>query len=284
MSDINESISSGLTQLSSSDFSASKVIFSLAIIGGFVTLGTAIKFEWPSRSLFKRIFLCVLVILQVLLLSFLLFSSDRIVLISGFAFSYVLELVFLQIYAQVTSKWVHDGLSRNGMLAQPLDGLYKFSMRALGIGFLIILISLITGFNLIPLGQICSFVSWCTWLHFLNKIRLSQASPRIIRRMFWANILTMITQIIIMFVLIILVISGISTPDVGREGKGNSEALIFVLAVVAALDHTLRISLTGYFPWDSCYLSRHQFLDEQRMIRDPQVELEEDAPEYDDGL
>jgi hypothetical protein len=219
------------------------------------------------------------VILQVLLLSFLLFASDPMVLFAGLAFSYVLELVFLQIYALVTSKWVHDGLSRNGMLAEPLDRLYKFSMRALGIGVLIILISLITGFNLIPLGQIFSFVSWCTWLHFLNKIRSSQASPRIIRRMFWANILTIITQIIIMLVLIFLVVSGISTPDVGRGGKDNSESLIVVLAVIAAFDHIWRISLTGYLPWDSCYLSRHQFLEEQRMIRDPQVELEEDDNE-----
>jgi flagellar biosynthesis protein FlhB len=227
------------------------------------------------------------VIIQVVLLGLML-SNNPIVLLLGTFFVYIIESALVQIYALVTSKQIHDGLVRNQMIPEALDGLYKFVVRMLVIGILISFVSIVSGLPLIWLGQLFSFVSWCAWLHFLNKIRKSLASPRIIRRMFWANIIRIVVQTIIATLLLFFVFSAIASSEIARGEKGNdhqtlSSTSVF-FTILLAIDHILRLSLTGYLPWDACYLNRHQFFEEQRMARDPRVELEEDAPEYDDGL
>jgi hypothetical protein len=248
------------------------IIFCIAVAVGILVVINAIRFEKGFNL--KTILLIICLLLEGLM--FIIFYGNPFLAIIGLVLVYLLNSMAFLVYGFIRSKQIYNSMISSNTITHSYNTIFWISVILLFGGEILIFVfaaleANITH-NLVWISQLMVFLGFCFWMHFLNMMRKTAASPRVIRRMFWSAlgvillaILGSIASAVAIFISIQSLVQAFSSGSVQSVENAIQlvkNTLIIVLTVITfffSANHLCYVTMCGYTIWDVCYLTRDKW-------------------------
>jgi hypothetical protein len=248
------------------------VVIALAILIGVAVLANALRFEAGKNVKTALLSLCLL--LEALL--FLIFLPNPVSAFLGFILIHVVVTALFLVYGLMRSKQIYDSMKQAQTIAGNYSTLFWIGSVCLIVGQVlafVFFLEMISLYHLSWLSQLLMFVGYCCWLHFLNVMRQTAASPRVIRRMFWAAVGVILLAVAFIgasfaFGYAIVNSSGASVSVNGTQVSSeirysdvlsSLKAYLVLMSIFFMSIHLCYVTLSGYTIWDICKLTKEQW-------------------------
>jgi hypothetical protein len=249
---------------------ASLIILASAVSAGLIITLNALRFEFGKNM--RTIYLFIAVILEFSL--FVMFAPNKNDAVLGFTVMYVIHTIACLFYGLWRSKSIYDSMKKSGAASHSHNVLFWSSVffiiagEALTLAFLNITRSSKYMSEIIGgVGQICVFLGLCCWIHFLNILERTGASPKVVKRMFWGALgvilLAIITLIILALIFFVIfnelkvnIAESVNGITIDRSSSNtiyySSITSMIVLVILIFGNHLSYVSMFGYTIWDLC--------------------------------
>jgi hypothetical protein len=249
---------------------ASVIILASAISVGVIVTLNAIRIEFGKNL--RTMYLLLTVLLEICL--FVMFAPNKNDAVLGFTVLYVAHTTICLIYGLGRSRSIYKSMQQSKSASGNHNLLFWvavfFILAGEALTFVFLSSSKSTNYSTEIIGgvsQISIFIGLCCWIHFLNLLERTGASPKIIRRMFWGAlgvillaVITLLLLIIIFFVIFneskVNIVESVNGILVDRTSSNTIYysliASMIILVLLIFGNHLCYVTILGYTIWDIC--------------------------------